>query len=236
MTSIVMCLNTWTIGSCWVPFWPWFEPGSGFENCLSHFCTGVTQHYWFKPVFAKLLLRITLLALSVTPYPLSPFPSPYVISPHQKSPPPSSTLYKQKTDTIKLVPALTRLPVWCVCFGPPTLTILHSPWRAGREPDTWAQQAPGMQLLGITGVPFLGIQDLGLEICARPCVLRDQQDGFPLHRTAPEHTANFPAGPRLTARLPSEFNHFVPNDRASMFCRVCIHIHTTFSLTHHHSE
>ena len=104
-------------------------------------------------------------------------------------------LYKQIAATFKLVPALTRFLPSVVLLRSPTLTILHSPWRAGREPDTWAQQAPGMQLLGITGVPFLGIQDLGLEICARPCVLRDQQDGFPLHRTAPEHTANFPAGP-----------------------------------------
>ena len=49
-----------------------------------------------------------MLALSVTPFPpLSPSPSHYVISPHQKSSPPSSTLYKQKTDTIKQIPALT---------------------------------------------------------------------------------------------------------------------------------
>jgi hypothetical protein len=38
-----------------------------------------------------------------TPYPPSPFPAPYVIPRHQKSPPPSSTLYKQKTDTVSIL-------------------------------------------------------------------------------------------------------------------------------------
>jgi hypothetical protein len=73
--------------------------------------------YWSdsaRPAWACLCLatadRITLLALSVTPHPSSPFPSPYIISPQQKTPPPLSALYKQKIDTIKQkqgVPALT---------------------------------------------------------------------------------------------------------------------------------
>jgi hypothetical protein len=28
------------------------KPGSGFENCLNHFLTAVTQHDLLKPVFA----------------------------------------------------------------------------------------------------------------------------------------------------------------------------------------
>ena len=74
--------------------------------------------------------RITLLALSVTPFPpLSPSPSHYVISPHQKSSPPSSTLYKQKTDTIKWDNAFTDSLQGVV------LGLTHHPAQSWRDLD-----------------------------------------------------------------------------------------------------
>jgi hypothetical protein len=83
------------------------------------------------PLLSHCWQRITLLALSVTPYPLSLFPTSYVILPHQNSPPPSSTLYKQKTDTIKRVPALTDSWLWVVILWTgrrsETLSILLQP-------------------------------------------------------------------------------------------------------------
>ena len=116
----------------------------------SHFCIRMTQktcltlslphHCW---------CRVLPLALSVTPYPQSPFPASCIILSHQKSHPYVPNLYKQEGDAIKLKVPFTYIFQYrcraifcdigieastlargngprefrCVSFGPSILTI-----------------------------------------------------------------------------------------------------------------